>query len=67
MTIKETLKAIKALPNMTAKYSAEFHEFQVRYIGRPQADYFTNYRTDALATARAMSAHATRTPNGGSR
>jgi hypothetical protein len=55
MTIRQTLEAIKALPNMTARYSAEFHEFRVRLIGRPDADYFTNYRTDALQTARAMS------------
>jgi hypothetical protein len=54
MTIRQTLAAIKALPNVTARYSAEYREFTVRLIGRPEADYFTDDRTDALQTAIAM-------------
>ena len=54
MTIKQTLQVIKTLPNMTASYSSEYREFRVRFIGRPDADYFTDDRGDALETAKRM-------------
>lgn len=57
MTIKQTLKAINALPNMRAIYKSEYKEFQVILVGRPEADYYTEDRDDALATARDMSTY----------
>lgn len=54
MTIKQTIEAINALPNMKARYSSEYREFRIQFIGRPEADYFTDDKQDALETAKCM-------------
>ncbi len=54
MTIKQTIQAIKNLPNMTATYNSEYQEYRIRIIGKPEADYFTQDADDALRTARCM-------------
>lgn len=58
MTIQAVVREIKALPGMTAKYTPEYQEFRVRLVGKPEADYYTCDRDDALGTARAMSKEA---------
>jgi len=52
VSIKATLAAIRAL-GVCAWYDSEMHEFCVSYSD-PENGYFTNDRTDALATARHM-------------
>lgn len=51
MTIRETLKAINALPYVHAIYKSELKEFRIRFDNNPAADYFTESREDALSTA----------------
>jgi len=53
-TIKDVLATINAMSNMVCWYTPEYKEFRVRYIGRPEADYFTQDKLDALKTAEYM-------------
>jgi len=55
MTIKQTLAAINALPNVHAIWNSEYKEFMVRYKNMPEMDYFTEWKDDALGTAKRMS------------
>ena len=36
------------------KFDSELGEYQVRFVGKPKATYFTNDRADAFATAQRM-------------
>ncbi len=56
-TIKQTLATINAMPNMVCWYRPEYKEFRVRFIGRPEADYYTDDRMDAVHTAEHMARH----------
>lgn len=63
MTKAETLAAIRALPNMTARYISDTGEYRVTMtnVSRERAEAiacYTDDAEDALGTARDMAARA---------
>lgn len=53
MTLRQAIDAVRAC-GLQLKWDRDLGEYTVRIPGRPAADYFTDDREDAVATARAM-------------